>query len=169
MVSCSLGRWWRHLTTGSFARRRAFPEDVLLAVEAAIQHCERAHPGEIRFALDTALSLSELWRGRSSRECAEDAFANLRVWDTERNDGVLIYVLLADHAVEIVVDRGVGAGRVPAEQWQACCVVMQTYFAQGQFREGAVAGVEAVAAVLARYPVNRPDAGNELLDRPALL
>lgn len=169
MVSRSFGRWWRHLTTGVLARRRAFPEYSLAAIKTAIQQCERAHPGEIRFALDTALSLSELWHGLSARECAEDAFARLRVWDTERNDGVLIYVLLADRAVEIVADRGVGDGRVPVEAWQACCRVMEAHFAKGHFREGAVAGVQAVAAVLARYPVDRPDAGNELLDAPALL
>ncbi len=169
MVSRNFGRWWRHLTTGSFARRRAFPDDVLSAIETAVRHGEHAHPGEIRFALDTALSPSELWRGLSARERAEDAFAHLRVWDTAHNDGVLIYVLFADHAVEIVADRGVGDGRVPAEQWQACCRVMETHFAQGRFCEGAVAGVQAVAAVLARYPADRLDAGNELLDRPALL
>ena len=165
----SMQRWWRHLTTGSLARRRAFPEISLAAIKAAIRDCERTHPGEIRFALDTALSLPELWQGLSTRECAEQAFARLRVWDTEHNNGVLIYVLLADHAVEIVADRGVGNGRVPVEQWQACCRVMQTHFAKGHFREGAVAGVQAVAAVLARYPGAGPDAGNELLDAPALL
>lgn len=169
MVSRSLRRWWRHLSTGSLARRRAFPEHVLAAIKTAIQQCERVHPGEIRFALDTALSPSELWQGLSARECAEDAFARLRVWDTEQNNGVLIYVLLADHAVEIVADRGVGDGRVPAEAWQACCRAMEAHFAKGHFREGAVAGVQAVAAVLARYPEGRPDAGNELLDAPALL
>lgn len=168
MVS-SMRRWWRHLMTGSLARRRAFPEMTLAAIKAAIQQCERAHPGEIRFALDTALSLPELWHGLSARACAEEAFARLRVWDTERNNGVLIYVLLADHAVEIVADRGVGNGQVPVEEWQACCRVMEAHFAKGHFRDGAVAGVKAVAAVLERYPGPGPDAGNELLDAPALL
>ena len=164
-------RWWRHLTTGSLARRRAFPDAVLLAIEQAIGECESRHRGEIRFAVDTALSLSDLWIGRSPRQCAIDAFARLRVWDTAHNNGVLIYVLLADRDVEIVADRGVGNTRVPAVEWEACCRVMEQHFAEGRYRDGAIAGVRAVADVLARHPPDRPDpdVGNELPDAPALL
>ena len=91
------------------------------------------------------------------------------MWDTEANNGVLIYLLLAVRDVEIVADRGVGEGRVPQAEWQRCCRVMQQYFAKGRFREGAIAGLQQVAAVLAQYPPGRPDHGNELPDRPAVL
>lgn len=168
MVS-PIGRWLRHLTTGTLARRRAFPLHAMEAIENAIRACEKTHAGEIRFALDTALSLSELWRGVTPRERAEEAFAKLRVWDTRYNNGVLIYVLIADRDVEIVADRGVGAGRVPAAEWEACCRVMEAHFARGNFRDGAVAGIRAVAEVLARHPPERADVGNELPDAPALL
>ena len=170
MVSKPL-RWWRHLTTGSLARRRAFPDAVLREIEQAIHDCESRHRGEIRFAVDVALSLSELWAGVSPRECAIEAFSRLRVWDTAHNNGVLIHVLLADRDVEIVADRDVGNARVPATEWEACCRVMEQHFARGNFREGAIAGVQAVADVLARHPPGdaRPDAGDELPNAPVLL
>jgi uncharacterized membrane protein len=166
-----LSRWWRHLTTGSLARRRAFPPHVLQAIEQAIRDCEARHPGEIRFAVDTALSPGELWAGLSPRHCAIEAFSRLRVWDTARNNGVLIYVLLADRDVEIVADRAVGNARVPAAEWEACCRVMEQHFGRGRFREGAVAGVHAVADVLARHPPGEavPDEGDELPNAPAVL
>lgn len=170
MVSKPL-RWWRHLTTGSLARRRAFPQAVLHEIEQAIRDCESRHRGEIRFAVDVSLSLSELWAGVSPRECAIEAFSRLRVWDTAYNNGVLIYVLLADRDVEIVADRDVGNARVPAAEWEACCHVMERYFSQGRFRDGAIAGIQAVADILARHPPGDtvPDAGDELPNEPVLL
>ena len=166
-----LSRWWRHLTTGSLARRRAFPNHVLHAIEQAIRDCEARHRGEIRFAVDAALSPSELWAGLTPRQCAIDAFSRLRVWDTAHNNGVLIYVLLAERDVEIVADRDVGDRRVPASEWEACCRVMEQHFARGHFRDGAIAGIRAVADVLARHPPGDPipDAGDELPNAPALL
>ncbi|MDM4770344.1 TPM domain-containing protein [Solimonas sp. SE-A11] len=163
-------RLFRHLTTGPWTLRRRFPPAVLAAIEATVRAAESRHPGEIRFAVETALAPQALWRGLQPRHCAELAFARLGVWDTEHNNGVLIYLLLADHDVEIVADRGVGRGRVPAAEWEACCRIMEEHFRAGRFQAGAVAGVEAVAAVLARYPPVHPvDAGNELPDRPAIL
>lgn len=162
-------RWWRHLTTGTLARRAAFPAHVLNAVEQAIRDCESRHAGEIRVAVDAALSLSDLWHGVTPREAAQEAFARLGVWDTAHNNGVLIYVLLADRDVEIVADRAVGSGRVAQTEWEACCRVMEKHFAQGRFRDGAIAGIQAVAEVLARHPPGAADAGNELPDAPALI
>ncbi|TDU26576.1 TLP18.3/Psb32/MOLO-1 phosphatase superfamily protein [Panacagrimonas perspica] len=167
----SMKRWWRHLTTGSLARRRAFPGLVMQQIESAIRECESRHTGEIRFAVDTALSFAELSAGMSPRECAIEAFSKLRVWDTAHNNGVLIYVLLADRDVEIVADRGVGNSRVPPSEWEACCHAMEAHFRRSHFRDGAVAGIRAVADVLGRYPPEPrvADAGNELPDAPALL
>ena len=170
MVS-PVGRWWRHLTAGSLARRRAFPNLVMAEIEQAIRECESRHVGEIRFAVDTALSLGELWAGITPRQSAIEAFSKLRVWDTAHNNGVLIYVLLADRDVEIVADRSVGNSRVPVTEWEACCHAMETHFRAGNFRDGAVAGVRAVADVLGRYPPQpgTADAGDELPNAPALL
>lgn len=162
----SLGSWLRHLSSGALLLRRRFPPHALQAIEQAIHECEKQHAGEVRFAVDAALSLRELWRAVTPREAAVEAFSRLRVWDTADNNGVLIYLLLADCDVEIVADRGIGASQA---EWEACCREMEQHFARGHYRDGAVAGIRAVAAVLARHPPSRPDAGNELPDAPALL
>jgi uncharacterized membrane protein len=165
-------RWpriWRHLNTGATAVRRDFPAGTLAAIERAIAAAEARHPGEIRFAVEHSLPFAALWRGLTPRARAIQKFAELGVWDTAHNNGVLIYVLLADRDVEIVADRGVAAGRVPQAEWEQCCRVMEEHFRAGRFQQGAVAGIEAVAAVLARHPAGPPDAGNELPDRPAVL
>lgn len=168
MVS-ALGRWLRHLTTGAPAVRRVLPPDALDAIERAIQAAESRHPGEIRFAVEPALPPAALARGLSARDRAIQVFGELRVWDTEHNNGVLVYLLLADRDVEIVADRGVAGGRVAQSEWDACCRAIEEPLRAGRFREGVIAGVEAVAALLARHPPAAPDAGNELPDRPALL
>lgn len=165
----SLLRTLKHLCTGSLLLRRRFPAATLDAIENAIRQCESRHAGEIRFAVEAALPLSALWRGQTPRERALDVFAQLRVWDTAHNNGVLIYLLLADHDVEIVADRGVGDARVAAEEWAQCCREMESRFAAGRYLDGSLAGIEAVAAVLRRHPPALPDAGDELPNRPTLL
>jgi uncharacterized membrane protein len=134
-----------------------------------VKAAERRHSGEIRFAVEDSLPFRALWRGMTPRQRAIEKFTELRVWDTEHNNGVLIYVLFVDHAVEIVADRGVAGGRVPQAEWDACCRAMEGHFGKGDFREGALAGIDAVSAVLSRHPPGAPDAGNELPDRPAIL
>lgn len=165
----SLQRGLRHLATTPWQLRRAFSPATLTTIEDAVRACESQHPGEIRFVVEGALSLHQLWHGMSPRERAVEVFSQLRVWDTEHNNGVLIYILLADRSVEIIADRGVGDARVPASEWQACCREVETQFRAGRFAEGAIAGITAVAAVLARYPPALADAGNELPDAPVLL
>lgn len=164
-----LARWCRHGFFGRWHRDHSFPADTLAAITAAIRQCESRHPGEIRFAVEAALPLSAIWRGQTPRERAIEVFAREHVWDTAHNNGVLIYVLLAEHDVEIIADRGVGNARVPAGEWEHCCRIMETHFRTGAFRAGAIAGVEAVADVLGRFPPTLPDAGNELPDQPILL
>jgi uncharacterized membrane protein len=162
-------RWLRHLFTGVLSVRRAFPKAVMDQIAAAVRACEGRHPGEIRVVIEAALEPGELWAGLSSRERALDVFARLRVWDTEHNNGVLIYVLYADHAVEIVADRGVGDGRVAAAEWQIACDRMREHFRAGRYAEGAIAGVETVADVLSRHAPGLPDVGNEMPDQPVIL
>ncbi len=113
--------------------------------------------------------MRDLWHGRTPRERAHTAFAHLRVWDTQHNSGVLIYVLLADRAIEILADRGIGA-KVDKSEWQSICVQMQKRFAAGEFERGAVEGVTAVNAILARhFPADGAARNNELSDRPVVL
>ncbi len=162
-------RTLKHLCIGSLWQHRCFPPATLDAIEHAIRQCESRHAGEIRFAVEAALPLAALWRGQTPRERAQEVFSQLRVWDTEHNNGVLIYLLLADHDVEIVADRGVGNARIAQSEWEHCCRVMEPRLAAGHYLDGAVAGVEAVAAVLQRHPPAHADVGNEQSDRPTLL
>ncbi len=161
-------RYLRHLTHGRWAIRRSFPTRVLQAIEAAIGEDEKRHAGQIRFAIEPALEWSELRAGMSVREHAIDVFSHLRVWDTEHNNGVLIYVLLAERDVEIVSDRGIHT-RVGQSAWEEICQAMETEFRAGRFEHGAVLGVHRVGELLASHfpPGARPD--NELPNRPVLL
>jgi uncharacterized membrane protein len=164
-----LKRLARHLFTGHGAVARAFPAAAMHAIERAVGEEERRHAGEIQFAVEAALPLPMLLRGASARERAIDWFARLRVWDTEHNSGVLVYLLLADRRIEIVADRGVHA-RAGAAAWNAICVQMQAELAAGRFEQGIVAGVRAIGELLAaHFPAGRGRNPNELGDKPVVL
>ena len=163
-----IARICRHLFAEGTARRR-FPAPVLDAIQQAIAAGERRHQGQVCCAIEGALPLAELWRGRTARQRAADVFARLRVWDTQHNSGVLVYVLLPDHAIEIVADRGIAAS-VDAQAWESICTQMQQRFAAGEFERGAVEGIGAVGELLARhFPATEGARGNELSDRPVML
>lgn len=162
-------RLWRHLFAGVRSTRRHFPASVLADIEAATKRCESQHAGEIRFIVEAGLPIAQVFGGVTPRARAIELFAHYGVWDTEHNNGVLIYVLLADRDVEIVADRGVAGGRVPQSEWESVCRIMEAHFAAGRFSEGSVAGIEAVAAVLARYPPDRADVGDELPNAPIVI
>jgi uncharacterized membrane protein len=158
----------KHLFATRRAMRSTFDDRVLTAIEQAVHACESKHCGEIRFAVEGALHPNAVWKGVTAAEQAKRVFAELGVWDTELNNGVLVYVLLADRAVEIVADRGF-AGRVAPEEWRAACAAMETEFRQGRYLEGATAGIEAVGQILTRHFPAAAGDRNELPDRPALL
>jgi uncharacterized membrane protein len=163
-----LRRWWRHFRTFPAYTRRRFTPATLTAIEAAIAAVESRHAGEIRFAVETALDSPSLRGGITPRQRALEVFGSLRVWDTERNNGVLIYLLMADRDVEIVVDRGLSA-RVPDASWEEVCRAMESHFREERWREGALAGIEGVAALLAQhFPAEGGDR-NEQPNRPVLL
>ena len=151
------------------AARRKFPRATLDAIHKAIAAGEQRHRGQVCFAIEQALPLARLWRRRTPRERAHEVFAQLRVWDTEHNSGVLIYVLVADHAIEIVADRGIAA-RVAQSEWQAVCERMLERFAANDFERGAIEGVHAVSDILARnFPSDGTPRANELPDEPVRL
>ena len=148
--------------------RRIFPRTALQAIETAIQTSERAHVGEIRFVVEGTLDGVPLLRGQTPRERAIEVFSQLRVWDTEYNNGVLIYLLLADRDVEIVADRGISA-KVPQVEWDEICRAMEAAFQAANYQAGVIGGIEAVSRHLMNtFPAH--DTGrNELADRPLLL
>jgi uncharacterized membrane protein len=161
-----LRRIARHLLVMPGALKRAFPPATMAQIERAIGSSETQHRGEIRFAVESALDIPELFAGRSARERAIDVFSLLRVWDTEENNGVLIYLLLADHDVEIVADRGINS-KASAEEWEAICRAMESALAGGQFEQAVLGAIETVSRLLARYFPPRAEDRNELSDRPA--
>lgn len=163
-----LRRILRHLRYTQGQLHRAFPAASLDAIGHAIHASEQAHAGEICFAVEGALNSVPLWRGQSARERALEVFAQLRVWDTECNNGVLIYVLLADQAVEIVADRGIHA-RAGAVAWSTICQHMQGSFSQSYFQAAVLHGIQEVSATLASHFPNQGAAPNELPDEPVLL
>ena len=161
-------RMARHLFTDHWSVRRAFPPAAMRAIRDKIGEQERRHGGELRFAVEASLPWLHLWRGQHARSRAIELFGQLRVWDTEHNSGVLIYLLLADKRVEIVADRGIH-NKVGDTAWVAICGEMQRSFAVGRFEEGVGAGIAAISDLLAtHYP---PAAGhtNELPDEPVVL
>lgn len=163
-----LQRLARHLLETQAGTRRRFNSEVLDAVEAAVRAAEARHHGELRFVVETDLQAGAILAGRTARERALEVFSALRVWDTAANNGVLIYVLSADRAVEIVADRGFN-DLVTAQEWAAVCRIMEGHFRDGHWREGALAGVAAAATLLARHFPGSARDGNELPDRPVLL
>lgn len=150
--------------------RRAVPADMLARLASRVSASEQRHTGEIRICVEAGLPLSYLLRNASARERAVMLFGKLRVWDTEHNNGVLIYLLLADHAIELVADRGVNARVSPAE-WQATVTHLGTALQAGQVEAGLMAALEEVSAVLVRhFPLLPGDQrGNELPNAPVLV
>jgi len=158
----------RHLFTDQWSVRRAFPRDAMRAIRERIAEQERRHGGELRFAVEASLPLLQLWRGQDARSRAVELFAQLRVWDTERDSGVLIYLLLADKRVEIVADRGIHR-KVGSIAWEAICGEMQRAFAAGRFEQGACGGIAAISDLLAaHFPPAEGDA-DELPNEPLVL
>jgi uncharacterized membrane protein YgcG len=163
-----LRRFWRHIVMTPWTAARAFPPSARTAIAKAVAEDEKRHRGEVRFVVEAELTTAQLWHGLGSRARAIELFAQLGVWDTAENTGVLVYVLLADRKVEIVADRGISA-KVAQSEWQAICHAMQQAFRAGRFEGGAVAGVTAVAALLQRhFPAGESNA-NELPDQPVML
>ena len=162
-------RWIRHLFLDDLALRRAFPRAALAAIERAVAEQEKRHRGELRVAIEGGLPLQALVAGRTARERALEHFARLRVWDTDDNAGVLVYLLLADRRVEIVADRGIHA-RVGATAWETICGAMQREFAAGRFEDGMLGGLASISDLLAQhFPAGSDANPNELPNAPVVV
>lgn len=162
-------RLLRHLWSDPSNLTRQLGAGTTPRVQQAVQASELRHSGEIRVCIEAGLPMSYAWRDASPRERAVSLFGKLRVWDTEANNGVLIYLLMADHAIEIVADRGLRR-HVSDAQWQAIVAHMHDDFQAGRFEAGLLAAVAAVDAMLVEHfprQGDRPDR-NELPDEPVL-
>jgi uncharacterized membrane protein len=158
----------RHLVMTHWKVNRAFPRDTLIAIDRAIKASEAAHVGEIRFVVEGALEIAPLFKGQSARERAIDVFSQFRIWDTEHNNGVLVYLLLADRTVEIVADRGIHA-KVDSQEWEKICRGMENDFQQADYKGGVVHGIQAVTQHLVKHFPHVGDDRNELPDKPVVL
>lgn len=161
-------RLLKHLATPHMLSRRAFPPELCARIARAIAASEAHHQGELRFVVEGPMDLSDLWAGVTARQRAEELFSSLRVWDTAHNCGVLIYVQLVDHKVEVLADRGIAA-LVPAESWRAVCAVMEEAFRRRDFKGGSLSALEQASELLVRHFPAAESRTNELPDRPVLL
>ena len=165
-------RWQRilrHRWLDEADTRRAIPPAMLHALADHVARSELQHTGQIRIYVEAGLPLSYLWRHASARERAIAMFGKLRVWDTEHNNGVLVYLLLAEHAIEIVADRGLRT-RVEAGDWQRIAERMAGAFREDRFEDGLAQAIDEVTALLVRhFPLAPGEANrNELPDEPVL-
>lgn len=161
-------RLLRHLF--AMPSRRLFAPDALERITAAIVASEARHTGEVRFAVESALHPRAVLAGMQARDRANELFSQLRVWDTRANNGVLLYLLLADHRIEVVADRGFD-GLVSPEQWRGACVLIEERMRAGEPEAAVLRGLEALTALVeAHFPRTAGYVDtNELPDDPHLL
>ena len=163
-----LGRVMRHWRSTKADAQQAFPEATLAAAAQAIATGEQTHRGEVRFIVEAALPTDEAWDGITNRQRALALFADYGVWDTEDNCGVLIYVNLAEHKVDIVADRGIDR-KIDSTTWQAVCRTMTDGFRRGNYHDASLAAIEQVTALLRQHFPASGARPNELPDRPVML
>jgi len=161
-------RFLQHLFMGRWRVHHLFPDSAMQEITAAIKSSENTHRGEICFAVEASLSPVEIFQRRSGRDRAIDVFSQLRIWDTEENTGVLIYLLLADHDIEIIADRGIHRA-VNASTWEEICKEMEAAFRAGLFSKGVVEGIKRITHVLATHFPSAGGGSNELPDKPVIL
>ena len=161
-------RQWRHWMTTTAAGRAMFPPETLARVAQAISAGEQRHRGELRLIVENAMPSDAIWNDVNNRQRAIALFAEFGVWDTEDNCGVLLYVNVAEHKVEIVADRGINR-QIDASSWQQVCTTMTSGFARGDVNDSLLAAVEQVNALLATHFPATGGRTNELPDHPIVL
>ena len=163
-----LSRMFRHFCSFPWRSKRLLPQSAMLHIEEAIKEAEVKCSGQICVAIEADLSTDLLWKNVSARHRAVDVFSTLRVWDTENNSGVLVYLLLADHDVEIIADRGI-AKKVVASEWEHICRMMESSFSKGNFEKGLIDGIKRIGEKLAEHFPSQNENLNELRNKPYIL
>lgn len=164
-----MSRLLQHLLHTPLATRRAFPATVQEGIRHAVQAGEQGHRGEIRFVVEGDWPLGDVWSGKSVRERALEIFGLAKVWDTAENTGLLIYVLLCEHKVEILADRGLHAA-APDGSWDSLCAEMITAFHNKQFESGSLSAIGRINQLLQQhFPAGPEGNPNELPDSPIVL
>ena len=168
MIANLFKRACRHLFISPLSLKKRFPKAVMQRIEQTIAESEQAHMGEIRFAVELNLPLLDILGKKSGRQRAVEIFSQLQVWDTEQNNGVLIYLLLADHDFEILADRGIHQ-HVGEQMWTHISHEMETLFKQGQFEAGVLHGITQIGILLAQHYPATTNNPNELPNAPVII
>jgi uncharacterized membrane protein len=161
-------RLWRHLSTTRHVAHRAFPAATLQAIQAAIGAGEAVHRAEVRVIIEAALAPGFVLRGGSTRHRAVELFTHYRIWDTEENCGLLLYINLADHKIEIVADRGLNRS-IGKKEWQAVCSIMTKGFAASRYHDSVLAALAQINSLLTMHYPQIGEERNQLSDKPILL
>ncbi|MQR02485.1 TPM domain-containing protein [Glaciimonas soli] len=164
----TIQRLWRHLTTTRRDSRRLFPAATLQAIQAKIAEGEVTHRAEVRVIIESSMDTQAILNNMTSRHRANELFSRYRVWDTEENIGVLVYVNLADHKVEIVADRAVGRA-IHKKEWQAICHTMTKEFINGSYRDSTLLALEQLNGLLTQHFPDQEGKYNEISDKPIML
>lgn len=143
-------RFFKHLVSNPWQVTHHFSISALQNIEKVIATSEKKHEGELRFVVEAGLHPYEILFKKTPRKRAIELFARLNIWDTEYNNGVLIYLLLADRDVEIVADRGIHQ-HVGNDGWEAICREMEVMFRKGEFEAGVLHGVTEIGVALEKY------------------
>lgn len=164
----TFSRAWRHLTSTRTRGRKSFPRATLEAIKQVIATGESLHRAEIRVVIEPSLDLYAILEGVSARARAHELFSQYRIWDTEENSGILVYIDLADHQVEIIADRGV-ARLLSSHDWFAVCGTMTENFARGAYHEGVITGLQLLNDKLQMCFPEVAAQRNQLSNTPILL
>ena len=163
-----VSRAFAHLRTGTGVVHRRFDREAMVRIRDAIAAAEHGHAGEIRFAVEAAMPMRMLWHRKDARARAVEVFAQLRVWDTEANTGVLLYLLWADRAIEVIADRGIAA-LVPAAEWESICAHVRDGLLDGKPADAVIAGITRIGELLRAALPAQESTPDELPDDPVLL
>lgn len=148
--------------------RKFFPKKSIENIELVIKDSEKRHNGEVVFVVEAKLPLFLVLKNISPRERAIELFSRFRVWDTEHNSGVLIYLLLSEKQIEIVADRGI-TKKIPQIEWDAILERMRNHFQKGLFEKGVILGIAEITDLLATHFPSSKDKPNELSDKPIII
>lgn len=161
-------RFLKHITSTHWRTRRYFNSEILKRIELAIAHSEKSHVGQIQFIVESSLPTRALIAGQTGKQRALEVFSTFRVWDTEHNNGVLIYLLLADRDIEILADRGIHA-KVGEQYWEIVCKSMEKQLKDGNFEQGVMLGISLIEKALKEHFPYGGENPNELQDRPIVI
>lgn len=164
----NLSRFLKHFFSSRFLVKKYFPKEAMEEITNAIAASEKNHDAEIVFAIEPGISPIAALRGYSARRRAIDVFSELRVWDTESNNGVMIYLLLADRDIEIIADRGVNSLAGDA-YWEEICQKMERSFREGEFVEGVLDGIQTISKLLEKHYPKSKGNPNELPNEPVVI